>query len=70
MLAACQSLQQHYLKDVGQFNADNLVFLDKLIFNKETGWRYKGDVKYPRYLLREASRARSLLSSSLAVLIN
>ena len=37
------------------------MFLDKLIFNKKTGWHYKGDVKYLGYLQQEASRAYSFI---------
>jgi len=41
LLAASQSLRQHYLKDVGRFNAEDLVFLDESIFNKKTSWRHQ-----------------------------
>ena len=67
MLAACQSLRQYYLKDVGRFNTEDLVFLDKSIFNKKAGWRYKGDVEYQGIYsgrLRGRVPSSAVLSSS------
>ena len=40
-LRTSKPLQLGYLKDITQFNAKDLVFLDELIFNKKTGWRYR-----------------------------
>jgi hypothetical protein len=35
-------LRQRYHEEMIQFAADDLVFLDKSIFNKKTGWQYQG----------------------------
>jgi len=40
-LRTSEPLRLGYLKDIARFNAEDLVFLDKLIFNKKTGWRYR-----------------------------
>jgi transposase len=35
-----EALRKAYLDDIQQFVAEDLIFLDKSIFNKKTGWRY------------------------------
>ena len=36
-----ESTRQAYLRDLAQFGAKQLVFLDKTIFDKKTDWRRK-----------------------------
>ena len=41
-LTRSESLRKDWQQDMSQFTADDLIFLNKLIFNKRTGWRSRG----------------------------
>ena len=41
-LICSKTLCEGWRQDMRWFTADNLVFLDKSIFNKKTGWRHWG----------------------------
>ena len=36
-----EKLREGYKDDMHQFEADDLVFLDESIFNKQTDWRHQ-----------------------------
>ena len=41
-LTRSKTLCKGWRQNIRQFTADNLVFLDKSIFNKKTSWRHRG----------------------------
>ena len=54
-----EDLRKRYLVKMGQYAAEDLVFLNELIFNKKTGWRHrvydliKSSIRYPADIQRD-----------------